>query len=567
MGYPKWTWKDIEHLIRNCDPDGEMKCRCELHHEVSPFTAFPQAPGVIDSTDADEVQTETTISPLPRLSSFVDADVWGESESSQRQGQVISGGLNRSDLIIRFQHEHLNAPIPDTVLKTSSGKLLKRCRNLNRRQDVLAVQPTNSIWLFSSQLTPFLNINATPNERRLFHHYLSYLAKGMIPIRDERNPWETVYPLLATRCTHSIGARALYHGLLAQSAHHLANLKGVERGTQERATAVRQYGMALRLLRQSLSLPSEDYSTVLAAIITILLTEHVLQGTSIGWQDHICGAWSFVKRFLDKQPWKSSPEAFTITQNFALSVMISSTVDIKILAAAPADGISELDNLLHDLVAMPLFGYTLGGTAHMLAAMNRTRLLEAHMRAMYGDVKPSELDSDIVNEVDEILQLCHVSLKDKVEAYVAHRIASGVTVDFRMRTLTELHLRLFNNGVIIYLLCTVLRFPPFLVASQVLQVLNDAAAFFGMHRNTVSIWPVFIAAAEAYTPEAQALATHCLEFLIGSGLINRRNMLYIIHRVWCDRSQLAREGRCRPGNVSVDWRQVMHELHTHILLL
>ena len=511
------------------------------------------------------MQLRTSGSSSPQPSSFV--DVRDESRSWQGQGHTISGEQNRSNLIVWSQEDLLNTPIPDDISQNKSGELMKSNRNLNRRRCVSAVRPTNSIWLFSVQSTPFLNIDATYDERRVFHHFLSYLAKGMIPVRDERNPWETVYPLLATRSTRSTAARALYHGLLAQSAHHLANLKGVERGAQERATAVRQYGIALHLLRRSLFAQSEDYSSVLAAIYTVLLTEHVFQGSSTGWQNHIRGARSFVKRYLDKQPWKSSQEAFIITQNFALSVLVSSTVDHSFLTTATVDETSDFDNLLHDLVATPLFGYTLGGTAHMLAAMNRTRLLEAHMRAKYGDVKPLELDSDIVAEVDEILQLCHVALTDKVEAYVAHRLASGVTVDFRMRALAEIHLRLFNNAILIYLICTVLRYPPSLVASEVLQVLNDAAAFIDMHGNTVSIWPLFVAAAEAYTLEAQALATHCLACSIGSGVGNRHDAVRVIYQVWSDRSELARERQCRPGDVSIDWRQVMHRLHTYILLL
>jgi len=568
--HPKWTRKDIDHLIRNCDLDEEMKCRCKLHFRPNPFTAFAQSPGSINLAEVDEVQLGTNGSSSPKANSFVDVVVGDEPRSWQGRGQTISGEQNHSNLIVWSQEDLSSTPIPEDISQNKSSERMKSNRNLHRRRCVSAVRPTNSIRLCPAQSTPFLNNDATHDERRVFHHFLSYLAKGMIPVRDERNPWETVYPSLAMRSTRSTAARALYHGLLAQSAHHLANLKGAERGAQESATAVRQYGIALHLLRRSLFAQYEDYSSVLAAIYTVLLTEHVFQGSSTGWQNHIRGARSFVKRYLNKQPWKSSQEAFIITQNFALSVLVSSTVDHAFLTStATVDETSDFDNLLHDLVATPLFGYTLGGTTHMLVAMNRIRLLEAHRRAKYGDVEQLELDSDIIAEVDEILHLCHVPLTDKVEVYMAHRLASGVTVDFRMRALAEIHLRLFNNAILIYLLCNVLRYPPSLVASEVLQVLNDAAAFTDMHGkvSTVSIWPLFVAAAEAHTLEAQALATHCLTCSIGSGVGNRHDAVRVIYQVWSDRSELARERQCRPGDVSIDWRQVMHRLHTYILLL
>lgn len=545
----------------------ETRCRCDLHHELSPFTAFPQSHGVIGLDKSRKLQTETSISTKPTPGPFIKNDVGDESESSPRPDEITPCEQNCYSLLTWPEKDLLKESAPDTSTKNKGSRPVNRNQGFGRGRDVLEVQTASSIWLFPPRSNSSPNVDATHDERRLFHHFLSYLAKGMIPVRDEQNPFETVYPSLATRSTESIGTRALYHGLLAQSAHHLASLKGVDSGAHERIIAVQHYGIALCLLRRSLSCQSEDYSTVLAAINTILLTEHVFRGASAGWQHHICGAQSFVKRYLSTQPWKTSQEAFSITQNFALSVLISSTVDHTISSTATPDNTGELENLLHDLVSTPIFGYTLGGTTHILAALNRARLLAGRIRARYGVNIPLELDSDTVAEADDILKLCYMSLSDKVNTYVAHRIANGVTVDLQMRTLTELHLRLFNNAIIIYLLCTVLRYPPSFVASEVLQVLDDAAAFIGMHQNTVSIWPVFVAAAEAYTVESQALATHCLESLISSGVANRRKALHVVQGVWSRRSQLVHEGHGEPGDVSVDWSQVMHEMQTYVLLL
>ncbi|EHY53967.1 arginine metabolism regulation protein II [Exophiala dermatitidis] len=272
----------------------------------------------------------------------------------------------------------------------------------------------------------------------------------MIPVDDDENPWKTTYPSLAVQTTRTSGAQALYHALLAQSAYHLANLKGAQHGAQERASAIRHYGIALHQLRQSLVEPSKDYTTVLAALYTIILAEHVFQGTASGWQGHIRGARAVVCNYLDQKPWGKSQEAYIVTQNFALSVLISGTVDDKFLVTRRADGVNELDGLLHDLMATPVFGYTIGGTPHILRALYQTRLLEARIKAK-GDSNPAgppDLDADMFGRVGEILQLSNLPLADKVDSYVEHREHSGVTVLPPMRNLTLLHLRLFNTAII-----------------------------------------------------------------------------------------------------------------------
>ncbi|KAL2436793.1 hypothetical protein ABEF95_014155 [Exophiala dermatitidis] len=298
-------------------------------------------------------------------------------------------------------------------------------------------------------------------------------------------PWD-VDAASYVQTTQTSGAKALYHALLAQSAYHLANLKGAQNGAQERASAIRHYGTALHQLRQSLAEPSKDYTTVLAALYTIILAEHIFEGTASGWQGHIRGARAIVYDYLDQKPWEKFQEAYIVTQNFALSVLISSTVDDKSLIRGRADRVKELDGLLHDLMARPVFGYTIGGTPQMLKALYQTRLLEAQIKAE-GDIDtdgPPELDAGMFGRVGEILQLSYIPLADKVDSYVKHPEHSGVTVLPRMRTLTLLHLRLFNTAIIIYLFCVVLRCPPSSMAQDVLQVLGDATTFSEMHNGT-----------------------------------------------------------------------------------
>jgi hypothetical protein len=83
----------------------------------------------------------------------------------------------------------------------------------------------------------------------------------------------------------------------------------------------------------------------------------------------------------------------------------------------------------------------------------------------------------------------------------------------------------------------------------------------------VSVWPVFIAAAEAYTPQSQALVERFFTFSDKLGAQNRTDIQRVIRQVWKDRQDLAALHDRDPGDISIDWRDVMARLDLDVLLL
>jgi hypothetical protein len=79
---------------------------------------------------------------------------------------------------------------------------------------------------------------------------------------------------------------------------------------------------------------------------------------------------------------------------------------------------------------------------------------------------------------------------------------SDIIVLPRSRRMARLHLHLFTSAAMIYLFCIVLRYTPSAVAEYVQEVLTDSMAFISIYCGSVSIWPVFVPAVEAYTPES-----------------------------------------------------------------
>jgi hypothetical protein len=131
------------------------------------------------------------------------------------------------------------------------------------------------------------------------------------------------------------------------------------------------------------------------------------------------------------------------------------------------------------------------------------------------------LNEDMLVRVERIIQHLQIPLSDEIKMYIKQQEPSDIMVLPRSRTMARLHLHLFNSAVMIYLFCIVLRYTPSAVAEYVKEVLANSMTFFGMHCGSVSIWPVFMTA----------------------------------------------ERQCDPGEVFVDWRDVMKRLDVDVLLL
>jgi hypothetical protein len=423
---------------------------------------------------------------------------------------------------------------------------------------------TLTVPLFGQVLSESGNSEAN----RLFHHYFTFVSRGMVPVDDICNPWKSTYPSIAIEYMSYSSSRSLYHAMLAQSAYNLANLKGDVQGIGEKASAMHHYGAALRELRKSLATPAENYSGVLGALLTIVLAEYVFQGEVDGWQDHFQAAMAFVSQHRSRRPWKQSRRAWNITQSFALTIIVSRTVEGCSTSWIGSE--NQVNDFLCEMMAEPGFGYTMGGAAHIFKALHQARLLEEHLIATGFVPRIADMDEATLGQLEEITRQLHMPVEGQVDTYLQFRKNCGVD-DWRpLRKLVSLHLHLFNQAVMIYLLATVLRYPPCAVVERVDDVLRAASDYIDLRADlpgSFSIWPIFIAAMAAYTPEAQALATYCLNVAETTGTRNRRELHRVVRQVWADREQLAREHLCDPGAVFVNWRDVMTRLDAHILLL
>ncbi|KAI1622108.1 fungal-specific transcription factor domain-containing protein [Exophiala viscosa] len=461
----------------------------------------------------------------------------------------------------------LPSPTSQADLNLEGRPRPERCRSSHGRGARNSRTAKSSTWLVNLLHEPSSMLAQTHDESRLFHHYTSYLSTQMVPIDSAHNPWRSTYPVIAAHQALSSNqrSRSLYHAIIAMSGLHLANLKGSEHGTYEVMTATRYYGMALRSVRESLSEPTaSDYNCVLAALIVMTLAEHAFEaaGSSRGWRTHLAGGLRFIMHHLaqDRNPWARGHDAWVMTQTLAMFAIIAQTTSNH--SRTSTGSLSEISHVLHDAMAHPRFGYTVGGNARLLNAIYQVRYLEEQI-TMARAVQDAAADAPIRREAEKIMRELHLSAcDDDVDTYL-----SGTDTSSKMRGQVKMHLDLFAASIRIYCQRNVLHAPPSAVVDYVHQVLTLANALMDADCGAVFIWPVMVAAVEAYTPESQALARRFFDRAEKRGGANRKAMHRVIRQVWTDRERLASECCCDSGDVAIDWREVMESLGVDILLL
>lgn len=569
QGYPSWRLKEIAHLI---ETEEENSCPCRLHGGPNPFRVFHRH-ATETSPSADFTQSPAEDAATVSSPSLADESNSSEGPSSVYQASEFPTMFSPQPSILSM------SPQPWTEDETVFSEVLswddQTSQNPHHEWGLSpGTDVTSLAWLdlFKKPPSPCLSLVSTRSstETRLFHHFVNNIAMNMVPIDDICNPWRSIYPSIAIHDSNLGSVRSLYHATLAQSAYHLSNIKGAQDGLQEKANAMRHYGVALAQLRKSLVSPDENYSSVLGALLSVTLAEHVFEGQARGWQNHYSAAIEYVYQHSKTKPWRSSAEARAVTQNFALELLISQTVES--CWGDSTISTNKLQHVLGDIMQEPDFGYSHGGTMQIFKALYQTRLLEERLTGQAGNhssTAATDNESQLV-QLYEIMQQLQTPVDTQVDAFMMHRQFRGVDAIESTRRMVRLHIQLFNDAVMVYLVGTVLHRPPRAVADHVRRVLEAASEFMDLPhsgRGPFSIWPVFIAAAAAYTPSTQAMATRCLLRAEKFGIANRKDAHRVVRQVWEDRDHLALLRNCDPADVFVNWRNVMKRLDTNILLL
>ncbi|KAL6799687.1 fungal-specific transcription factor domain-containing protein [Trichoderma sp. SZMC 28012] len=441
-----------------------------------------------------------------------------------------------------------NSPYEDLEELTNSGNEIRDV------MDSIAALPKKS--QIPRSILPIPNtFRSNSDDAAVFYHYMTWVAPLMVPVDDADNPWKSVYPSTALQDT-SPASCALYHAILAQAAFNLANLYGDtnDDGPKKTAQGLEHYGASLHQLYKCLgSSTEEEYDACMATLYTLVITGAYAR-QKLPWRDHFGGAGGMVTKFVGQQPWTQSSRSWVISQSLALSFEIAQTSNTH-----RRERSSITDTLLGDVSSKCEFGFTIGSSGQVLQVISNIRLLAERMAT--GDIpeNPGELIQKYIAEL--------TSPSENTEDFDIKEIWESTSKKDRAEYLQRLHLRLFRNAAIIYLFRTVLNVPPQGVVKYVSTVLQDTLSFIQLHGGAVSMWPVFIAAVEAYEVKDQQIVEQWFDISGQLGIQNRRTAREVIRAIWEKRSQEAKNRGLKQSQIAIDWREIQQFLGLDLLLL
>lgn len=130
-----------------------------------------------------------------------------------------------------------------------------------------------------------------------------------------------------------------------------------------------------------------------------------------------------------------------------------------------------------------------------------------------------------------------------------------------------LHLQAFQAATLIYYYQTCDQLSPRQLSPLVSAVLGFLSAFFEICGGSFTLWPVFVAAAEAYEEADQLKFITLLERVGTVGMRNMSNYKTLLEQIWKGRGLRAAIGGRETADVRVDWREVMRELEIDALIV
>lgn len=199
--------------------------------------------------------------------------------------------------------------------------------------------------------------------------------------------------------------------------------------------------------------------------------------------------------------------------------------------------------------------------------------------AMITDARNNEMKQENCGEVDELfenilscLNICRRQVSESSSGIINDH--SGRNDDEDIEEVPRLEsseaqaqTNAFVQATYIYLYRTFLDVPPRSVQTYVSKTLREVSTFFSSSKGNFSIWPAFIAAAEAYTEEDMAIAINWLNWMTNFGLGNRESLKAVLEEIWRRRDACSQQSGLDRGMIIIDWRKVMHELNCDVLII
>lgn len=243
------------------------------------------------------------------------------------------------------------------------------------------------------------------------------------------------------------------------------------------------------------------------------------------------------------------------------------------LSLAPTPTLLSSIDALHasEISLTHQFGFTIGADKTLLECISTITTI-GHWIRSDANSNPSNawIIQETASKILASLNVYEVRLTQCLPP--VEKIGRDTSLPDQSERLALYQINAFLYATYIYLHRTLLNAPPSQVANYVTLTFQSISAFNSESNGNFSLWPAFIAAVEAYTPEVMTMSRAWLERSATFGLGNRIAIKQIVEEVWRRRKALCWEeylddATDNIGQITVDWRQVAQDLEIDVLLV
>ncbi|KAH7001278.1 fungal-specific transcription factor domain-containing protein [Ilyonectria destructans] len=405
---------------------------------------------------------------------------------------------------------------------------------------------------------------STWDEVFLFHHYVTHVAVIMMPYEHSRNPWKSQYPVAALELASS-GQKSLYSAMLAHAAFNVAHLRGIDKEMVRLGS--KHYGEAIQEMLQTIAGEDLDFPATMVSMMALMFAE-IYSGPSGSWRHHFEGAWAWLKKHYDSEPWKSTGLIFTSLQSLNIIKIIGDTS--KGGQVPEQSEVHQQPKVTDSTTVAPMlstsdFGFTIGAPRNVLQCI-----------ALITEFR-NKAQSEAESEVDALLQTLlsrleiHSNQDDSRRVFDTELVPDSTPDEPPSNEQSPPEasdqIEAFVNATYIYMYRSLLNVPPKTVRPYVKRTFSHVSAYFAISNGNFSIWPAFIAAVEAYSEEDLVAAREWLDCATSFGIGSRNSMRLVVEEVWSRREAICKASGMELGLIAVDWRSVMQEVNCDLLLV
>lgn len=244
------------------------------------------------------------------------------------------------------------------------------------------------------------------------------------------------------------------------------------------------------------------------------------------------------------KPWQHSEQAWLTAQSLCLLKIRCDTM-ANLNAPVQIHNHDQARLLVTSVASRADFGFTTGATRALMSCISET----------------TKLASDICYDGLQLHQEAIKSLHQRILACSVHT--------FQGQHILQLHHRIFQLGVIVYFHRSVLNSLPHNLLDLLEELLTHVKTYRDHMGGYVTLWPIFIAAVEAYKEHHQEGFREWLDNCDQMGAANRKDIRDVIENVWRKRLTMwqHRGAHMELGSITVDWREVMQERGCEVLLV